>query len=145
MSIFVIFRGSEDTFNWLTDLNMLQTAYHPCNNCFVHEGFYAAQQSVMPSITHEVRRLSTLYPSYKLIIAGHSLGAALATLCAVELVLNRFPAQLYSYGSPRLVNSAGSEFISDVLQFKYRVTHLNDVIPHTPSTEIGYLHIEGEW
>jgi hypothetical protein len=143
--VFVVFRGSEDVVNWVTDLEMTQVEYSKCPNCFVHQGFLNAELSVIDEVRREAERLLLLHPTADLIVTGHSLGAALATLCAVDLKLAGMAPILINFGSPRVVNHQGSEFISQLLVGKYRVTHLNDVIVHTPLEALGFEHITGEW
>ena len=56
--------------------------YGKCSGCSVHEGFYKAEQGVYSTVYDEVSRLVNEYPSYQIVVTGHSLGAALATLRA---------------------------------------------------------------
>jgi hypothetical protein len=58
-SIYVVFRGSETTANWITDFDATQTDYDtfPECNCKVHQGFYHGVRAVYPEILAEVKRL----------------------------------------------------------------------------------------
>lgn len=131
----------------MTDLNVLRREYPPCagSGCLVHDGFYKATHAVLPSIHTEITRLLSTNPTYQVVVTGHSLGAALATLCAADLQLAGFPVELINFGSPRVANAPAAAFISTLLLRKYRITHLNDVIVHTPLASQGYAHIVGEW
>lgn len=141
-----MFRGSVDWSNWYTDLTLTRTSYSPCDACAVHEGFYISEQSVLASVRSALDELIARHPSYHIVVTGHSLGAALATLCAADLaILGYKDVQLINFGSPRLFNEAAAVFASAVLPSAVRVTHLNDVIPHTPLVAEGYMHISGEW
>lgn len=92
-------------------------------------------------------------------MTGHSLGAALATLTAADLIHNlsqifppkhlqlktSSPVVMINFGSPRVGNLAFAAYLSELLTpSHYRVTHLRDIIPHTPWSE-KYVHIDGEW
>ena len=82
-SIFVAFRGTENVLNWATDLDVRKMKWksHPeCIDCWVHAGFYSAQQEAFPDVLAEVKRLQALFPDYSVKTTGHSLGAALAFL-----------------------------------------------------------------
>ncbi len=74
-----------------------QVAYPYCTGCEVHQGvddlhslevhsalciigFYTTWKSVQNGVTKEVVRLHNLYPSYSIVVSGHSLGGAVATL-----------------------------------------------------------------
>jgi predicted lipase len=127
-AIFVTFRGSEDIHNWITNLEATTTSYPLCSGCEVHKGFYAAESKVFPSILSTVKSLQAKYPSYVVIATGHSLGAALATLTAFDLVNNGVNnVKLFNYGSPRVGNTkfadwAGSGKIKITRQTHYKVT-----------------------
>ena len=78
----------------------------------VHEGFSDAYESVRPQILTVLHQLARDGAGdYNVVVAGHSLGAALATLAAVDLVCGD-PGDhradpwgnisMYNYGSPRV-------------------------------------------
>ena len=62
-AIYVVFRGSEDVKNWITNLDALHTDYvdDGCKDCTVHKGFYSAEQSVLIPLMIEVGELSSKY------------------------------------------------------------------------------------
>lgn len=49
-SIYVVFRGSSNIPNWLSDFDTTKTPYTawPECNCQVHSGFYRAEQAALP-------------------------------------------------------------------------------------------------
>uniref|UniRef100_A0A7E4VF72 Lipase_3 domain-containing protein n=1 Tax=Panagrellus redivivus TaxID=6233 RepID=A0A7E4VF72_PANRE len=76
------------------------------------------------------------YPDYSIWLTGHSLGGALATLAATEIVSNGYvPAnkvKLYTFGQPRVGDSAFA-MAHDKLGFEsYRIIHAGDLVPHIP-------------
>ena len=98
----------------------------------VHRGFMEALEEVwsdlLPYITQLDRR------GCKLWITGHSLGAALATLCA-----SRYGnvQGVYTFGSPRV----GNEGFKEKLQAKiYRVVNNDDIVARVPPAGI-YDHV----
>jgi putative lipase involved disintegration of autophagic bodies len=56
-----------------------------CPSCRVHSGFYFAWQSVESTIEEELEEQFALYPDYGLLVTGHSMGGALATLLVLTL------------------------------------------------------------
>jgi len=134
-AIFVTFRGSEDLNNWLTNLDILTTAYPYCSGCEVHAGFYSAQQKVIQGIMNEVKSLKARFPSYTVVATGHSLGAALATLTAIDFMqAGLSPVKLFNYGSPRVGTKPFADWVSnDVEQSKVlvtRTTHYKGIFEH---------------
>jgi hypothetical protein len=145
-AIIVSFRGSEDLTNWLTNIDAIRVTYDKCDGCSVHSGFLAAEQSVYSQVLDAVSNLNAKYPNYKIAVTGHSLGAALATLTALdlqEIFGNR--VVLYNYGCPRMFNQAAADWASSgVLNIAARRTHYKDIVPHSPPYFSGYRHTNGE-
>lgn len=151
-NIFLVYRGSQDIANWATNLKaMLISCPDSWNldSCKVHKGFLLAMQDVMDGILSQLTTLMSKYPTYKVIVTGHSLGAALATVTATELVtargVDKNTIKLWHYGSPRVFNDAGSEAVSNLGIPIHRVTHYKDMVVHTPTQNMHYQHTSGEW
>lgn len=80
-------------------------------------------------------------------ITGHSLGGALAVLCALNLRATfGVMSEVYTYGEPRIGNKNFAAFADYTLPYIYRVINDADVVPHLPSLSMGFYH-EGlqEW
>lgn len=122
-TIFVVFRGSTDFNNWITNLDALTTSYPLCSGCDVHKGFYDAEQAVFSYILNEVKSLKWRFPDYNVICTGHSLGAALATLTAFDLIHNGIYSSLFTYGSPRVGNTNFANWASSGFIWITRSTH----------------------
>lgn len=146
-AIQVVFRGSSSIANWFANLDAISMRYPPCTNCYVHKGFYDAEQSVIANIITQVSALRSKYPTYQVIVTGHSLGAALATLAAVDIKNAGIPVRLFNYGSPRVGDNTFSAWVSSWLTDHSRVTHRKDAVVHQPvSGNIQHwTHIDGEY
>jgi hypothetical protein len=144
--IHVAFRGSASLNNWITtNLDVASTAYPRCDGCRVHSGFYDAALAILPDVLSEVQRLRGLFPAYKVVVTGHSLGGALSHLTALELeAANILNLELYTFGSPRVTNTEMAEYSSSKLPTASRVTHDKDLVVHTPGS-VFYTHMAGEW
>merc|ERR1712146_338946 len=94
-SVVVAFRGTEDLRNWITNLHAFGRASlklpscAPGNDVLVHPGFYYAFQSVREQIYTALDELESVVGNYELFVTGHSLGAALASLCALDLTCSK--------------------------------------------------------
>jgi predicted lipase len=146
--IYVTFRGSESISNWATNLDAITTPYpesYGCpGDCQVHKGFFTAEQSVIDSIITNVGVLSNKYPSYSIWITGHSLGAALATLTALDLQAVGFKVNMQNFGSPRVGTTDFANWVDGALSNHNRNTHHKDMVPHIPMHE-RFTHIDTEW
>lgn len=145
-SIYIVFRGSSSIDDWINNLDSQLTTYPSCNDCEVHKGFYEAEQSVSAYIQENLLALLSDYPSYSVIVTGHSLGGAMATLTALDLtnILTNNPLRLFNFDSPRVGNMNFAAHTSDVLKDRNRVTHKRDIVPHLPWHR-RFVHISGEW
>jgi len=85
-SIITSFRGSSNVMNFLEDVNFFKTSFvrSGCNNCNVHEGFYAAYNSLKNNMLSAVKGLKASYPSATVVVTGHSLGSAESLFAAVD-------------------------------------------------------------
>jgi len=73
-------------------------------------------------------------PSYTVVVTGHSLGAAVATIAGAYLRSIGISCDLYTYGSPRVGNEDFAKYVSSTSQGSTsRITHFNDPVPHLPT------------
>lgn len=142
-SIYVVYRGSESTQNWITNLDAFKTPYtsYPECDCQVHKGFYNAEQRVIGDVIAEVKRLQGSLSGYVVKITGHSLGAALAQLTSMDVIKAGIPTSVYNYGQPRTGDQKYASFATNKVSI-WRVTHNRDEVPHLPfTTEMEFYHV----
>lgn len=129
----------------MNNLDWKLVRYDKCKTCRVQRDFHVAEQSVIKDIINHVQALKIKFPSYAVIVTGHSLGAALATLTALDFVSSQItPVRLFTFGSPRIGNAAFANYSSSMILDRYRHTHHRDVVPHVPMREL-FTHLSGEW
>lgn len=130
--IIIAFRGTSTTTDWISDAIAIQSNYRCVpNSGKSHKGmsdiYYSARKAILSS-------LDKLPAHKKLMITGHSLGGALATLCAVDVAANspfRLPS-VYTYGSPRVGDPTFSKVYANKVDQSYRINNFYDVVPHLP-------------
>lgn len=111
----------------------------------MHKGFYKTFQSVADTVKSLVKSYQTDHPSAKIAVTGHSLGAALAALCAAELVHSGFSIEtVYSFGMPRVGNEAFNKWYVTVVPGTFRCVHKQDPVPQLPPEIVGYHHMPYE-
>jgi hypothetical protein len=97
----------------------------------VHRGFRDALDEVWPELLPLLRELDG--KGCKIWITGHSLGGALATLCAARYGRAQ---GAYTFGAPRVGND---EFRAHLAVDIYRVVNNEDIVPRLPMLGI-YVH-----
>lgn len=142
-SIYVVIRGSSSIMNWLDNFEVRLVPYDtfPECNCKVHNGFYRSALGVSTKTIDTVKLLKLQYPSYSVIVTGHSYGASCGQLLAMELSKNGINVRIYDYGQPRVGDAKYASFVNTKIAEYYRTTHNKDMVPHVPPNEVfGYLH-----
>lgn len=132
--VIIAFRGTSSTTNWISDIIASQKKFkYIKEDCLTHRGFTDIYSSARDEI-HSA--LGKIVPGKTIYITGHSLGAALATMCAVDLAANTayhtpFP-YLFTYGSPRVGDPAFAKACTTYVPNSYRIANPFDVVTYTP-------------
>lgn len=116
-----------------------------CDDCLLHSGFFAAFETMKDSMLSEITNQVAANPNATVIVTGHSLGGAVATIAGAYLRKNGIPCDLYTFGSPRVGNEAFANFVSGQDGRTFRITNQQDpvtVVPGMCST--GYAHTTPE-
>lgn len=107
----------------------------------VHKGFY----SIYMAIRDQLVAWRAAHPTHKLTIVGHSLGGALATLCACDFGTNGEKDNLvYTFGSPRVGNPLFASLCNGLVKNTMRVENTEDIVPALPPAGIQnwvYEHV----
>jgi hypothetical protein len=94
-AIIIAFRGTQEHSiqNWVSDLfwKQLDLNYPDMPDAMVHHGFYSAYHNttVRPAVLDAVKRAKESYgANLNIMVTGHSMGGAMASFCALDLVVN---------------------------------------------------------
>jgi hypothetical protein len=149
--VVVAFAGSGATVrDWIADFAFIMVEYDlaGCDSCWIHAGFSTGWSERRTVVLDAVTTALADNPSYSLVITGHSIGAGVGTLAAAELRSMNYSVDTYTFGSPRVGNTAFTTFVTNQapsLGHNYRMTHLDDPVPQIPPTWIGYEHTSPEY
>eukprot|EP01138_Halocafeteria_seosinensis_P010606 gb/GECG01010831.1/.p1 GENE.gb/GECG01010831.1/~~gb/GECG01010831.1/.p1 ORF type:complete len:320 (+),score=30.57 gb/GECG01010831.1/:1-960(+) len=133
----ISFRGTipSSIQDWIDDLYFTEEAPYPyCSGCKVHSGFYDTYSALKPQIKEALNDLG-VDSSTNIQITGHSLGAALAALCAFDLRHEGYTVhQVFTFGQPRVGNKEFAETFSSTVHQSttYRVVHWADIVAQLP-------------
>jgi pimeloyl-ACP methyl ester carboxylesterase len=166
----ISFKGSDTSNTSLPDrfinsennLNVLPQIPIPyCIGCAGAGGFINAYSSVRSSVLSGLNAVQRSFPNFQIVVTGHSLGGALAQLCAADLRNQTKVVQLvsqvafssviladerqYTYASPRVGNAAFANTLNaqdnDSCGNKnFRVAHGGDFVVDLPAMDFGYRH-----
>jgi len=120
-TLYVVFEGSTTIHSWESNLNIGEIAFLKDESRKVHRGFY---QEALLAKAYLQKNLAF---REKIVVTGHSLGAAIALLFASILHENGYDVTLLTFGSPPVGNQA---FVSSMQRLMHkRYNHILDVIP----------------
>jgi hypothetical protein len=126
--VVVAFRGSEieDYKDVTTDIGIVQDAW--VGKGKVHTGFSKAlPEAEIEKLHDKLASLKSTDPCPRLLITGHSLGAALAVLASAV----HHPDYLYTFGCPRVGNQEFAESVHHVDHARY--VNCLDVVTTVPA------------
>jgi pimeloyl-ACP methyl ester carboxylesterase len=129
--LYIAFRGSSSLKDWITNVRLIK-AIIPFENTNpkirVHLGFVCAY--------HSVRPVFLKYAALKaipIVITGHSLGGAIATLAACDLQYQTgICPNLITFGAPKIGNEAWAVSVSKRIKEQYRFVNKFDPVPTLP-------------
>lgn len=154
----IAFRGTQTQIEWWRNLQAGQRKYIDLRTGKqygkVHQGYLnIIRKQISSALIEAVKQLDPTVPCY---ITGHSLGAALATLSAMDIALQvpeiREQIQLYTYAGPRIGDRDFAQAHSQMIPNSYRIVNLSDSVPLVPPIKIqnrfttaNYAHVGQKW
>lgn len=125
----VVFRGTDDSEDWLVNLN-IQT--RDVEGGVMHVGFYDAFATVRPKIDAAIEE----HPPEHLWITGHSLGGALSVVCAHQLAVADVSVDgVVTFGQPMVADEELANHLGEHFDGKYlRFVNNADIVPRVPPT-----------
>ena len=143
------FRGTQTLEDWLADLDFVAIPYSSVKDAGnVHMGFQLVYNLVRDSVAQLVRQ-ALADGCQNIWVTGHSLGGALALLCAPDLVSNvnkTIVPKLYTFAGPRVAQNdvldpGFQTFFDELIPLCYRVVNRWDKVPDLPPRIAFYEHV----
>mmetsp|Transcript_26371 Transcript_26371/g.23289 ORF Transcript_26371/g.23289 Transcript_26371/m.23289 type:complete len:197 (-) Transcript_26371:309-899(-) len=148
-SLFIAsFRGTNSNSELLTEgLHLKDVKYdlYSLNDARVTQFFYSAYKDYMRSdFLENFQDYTEQFSGYTIVITGHSLGAAMATHAALDVVLGGYAdgddILHYNYGSPRVGNYNFAQEVQKYVPTIFRIVHDKDPVPHIPGCKTALFH-----
>ena len=134
----VAFAGTDPLVvaNWITDFDIRMSASG------VAEGFGLAAEAVWPKLRLLIARRSDAVRN--VLVTGHSLGGALASLIAHRIQDENVAdvTAVYTFGSPRPANVEFAAGYNELLGARsFRLVHGEDLVPSVAPSFLGFRHV----
>src|SRR5579862_6635780 len=127
--LFVTFRGTQSPEDWLSNLTFPQV---PHAWGMVERGFSTLYNQCSTSVRQTVANAGAA----RVVVTGHSLGGALATLATADLVLAGRAPLMYTFASPRTGNVDFANKFNQNVQVRWRVANTEDLVTTVPLATI---------
>lgn len=139
--IVVVFQGSQEGPDWMTNFSLKDIDFYRRGK--VHQGFYHSLKLFIKTLRKENNKIqhAILFDLFnditrfnlntKIMLTGHSLGGALATLVGcylIELGVLRENLSVYSFGAPPLGTKQFCDFYNNKIDV-YRMVNESDIVP----------------
>lgn len=168
--VILSFRGTSNTANQLSDLGKISKAtiedttatttthtdyelveydYPPTRKKYysLHYGIYEAYKDLNKfGLSRHMQTVFTKYPFAQILLTGHSLGGALASIAGLELKASpqwnvTQNVSVITFGSPKWCDDNLAEYFSEAMDESFRIVNQNDVIPSFPPKFFGFHHV----
>ncbi|HIK46518.1 MAG TPA: lipase family protein [Leptolyngbyaceae cyanobacterium M65_K2018_010] len=144
--LYIVFRGSDKSTDWINNAAFRQQIYpYGDGNSEVkfHRGFMMAYFAVRDRL---LKTMET-FEGQRVIVTGHSLGGALATIAALDIQYNFGRANdltfiVHTFGAPRVGNKAQVESYNRRITNSSRFIYGWDIVTRIPREWQGFEHVD---
>ena len=140
--ILIGFRGTiNNPQQWISDLDAFYKKWY--GNGKVHSGFFDRFDEIKGNTINFLREAQKELPNGDIIISGHSMGGAVATLFGsyIKSHLHINPEAIYTYGSPRVGDETFAKYVDSQFGNKLiRIMNEWDMVTDLPPVLLKYRH-----
>lgn len=141
----VAIRGTQTIWEWIEDLDAAPVPYIPNPGAgLVHMGFQLVYEHIRDDIAQKLQ--ASCAGVKRMLVTGHSLGAAVAVLCGFDIAknLNLGPVpELNTFAGPRAGAPDFANSFNQLIPVCNRVVNFMDVVPQVPLPPL-YQHVGAE-
>jgi len=156
----VSFSGTSSLVQSIYDLRFRRLRHPTGRRCLVHSGFWRIYEGVKKRALEGIEKGMREHKVKELVVTGHSLGGAIASLLALDLLtsedvpsmlLDGVALKIVGFGSPRAGNAELVAVWQDAVKRRrekegedsvkeYLVKAYRDGVPSLPPVSFGYRH-----
>lgn len=118
-AVVLAFRGSSTPRNLDQDVEFTLTALSvpgtSCSSCKVHAGFQHVYNKIAGSMSSAVSDVMAKNSGSSLVVTGHALGGALASLASTALAAQGQKPTTYTFGEPRNGDAAWASYVNGLV------------------------------
>lgn len=151
-TVYVFFEGTGSTRDWENNINILEDTVPGDWGCDspdvmrTHKGYTDAFKSVQDRVLGIVRaELSAPTPTDRLVVCGHSLGGAMATMAGLYIACKlphvRDRLAVVTFGAPQVGDGNFVAYFNRVVPASVRVVNPMDPVPRLLSIQL--VHVKG--
>jgi triacylglycerol lipase len=144
--LFIVFRGSDKSIDWMNNVQFRQQIY-PYGDGNTEVKFHLGFMMAYFAIRETLLNIADQFAGKWVIVTGHSLGGALATIAVLDLQYNLGRANeltftVNTFGAPRVGNQAQVESFNRRIQDSHRFIYGWDIVTRVPREWQGYAHVD---
>ncbi|MDF2921928.1 MAG: hypothetical protein K0R57_842 [Paenibacillaceae bacterium] len=143
--IIIAFRGTEDWNDLKRNMAAAQVDFPLSKQGGkTHKGYTELYVSLRPGILLALKQCARNKPLY---IAGHSLGGALASLCALDpaVAKGRPAVKLVTFGAPRIGDGTFADALHSQTGQSIRIYLEGDLVPNMPPRSLlGFTYVHAK-
>jgi len=143
-NVYIVGRGTTNKKDVLHDLQFSRSKCKYINNELIHTGFLKQYDSVRDEI-HETLKEYCNNSIKRIICCGHSLGASLCTIAALDIKLNtNYPVEILciTFASPRVGSKSFAKCFNKQILKSYRFVYHRDPVTFLPLC-LRFSHVKG--
>lgn len=147
--ISIIFRGSQEKEDWLTNFSLKYCTHNKFRKC-VHSGFYRSFKIFRKSVKSKkddrqidfLADIEFINNNYELFLCGHSLGGAIATIVGCYFYdegINKKNLSIFTFGAPPIAKKEFCDYYENSFKI-FRFVNKEDPVPNiTKFTKLEHI------
>jgi len=142
-TIYIVGRGTANMKDALHDLKIWRRKCSFLQNTLIHTGFLQQYEAIRDNLLKELKELLS-EDIKRIVCTGHSLGAALMTIAAldIQLLYSDISVESVTFASPRVGSPGFSELFNKTIKKSYRYVFHRDPVTFIPIC-LRFRHVKG--